>query len=63
MMLKKSTQFDDNISTGMEAPSLIIEDVMRIERAAMEKRVAYIEHFLLMSEDEKKLRSSMREGK
>lgn len=63
VMLKKSTQFEDNLVAGMEAPSLVIDDVMRIERAAMEKKVAYIEHFLTMSEDEKKLRSDLRSGK
>jgi len=63
VMLKKSTQFEDNMIKGMEAPSLVIRDVMDLERAAMEKKVAYIEHFLTMSEDEKKLRNDLREGK
>jgi len=63
IMLKKSTQFEDNMIKGMEAPSLVIGDVMALERAAMEKKVAYIEHFLTMSEDEKKLRNDLREGK
>ena len=56
MMLKMSTQFENNSIPGMEAPGLVIEDVMKLERRAMEKRVAYIEHFLTMSEDEKKVR-------
>ena len=47
----------------MEAPGLVIEDVMKLERRAMEKKVAYIEHFLTMSEDEKKLRNDLRDGK
>lgn len=36
---------------------------MKLERRAMEKRVAYIEHFLTMSEDEKKVRTDLRSGK
>jgi hypothetical protein len=63
MMLKMSTQFENNSIPGMEAPGLVIEDVMKLERRAMEKKVAYIEHFLTMSEDEKKLRSDLRDGK
>ena len=47
----------------MEAPGLVIEDVMKLERRAMEKKVAYIEHFLTMSEDEKKVRNDLRDGK
>jgi hypothetical protein len=62
-MLKLSTQFENNSIPGMEAPGLVIEDVMKLERRAMEKKVAYIEHFLTMSEDEKKIRSDLREGK
>ena len=62
-MLKLSTQFENNSIPGMEAPGLVIEDVMKLERRAMEKKVAYIEHFLTMSEDEKKVRSDLREGK
>merc|ERR1719421_1477358 len=63
MMLKMSTQFENNSIPGMEAPGLVIEDVMKLERRAMEKRVAYIEHFLTMSEDEKKVRTDLRAGK
>jgi len=63
MMLKMSTQFENNSIPGMEAPGLVIEDVMKLERRAMEKKVAYIEHFLTMSEDEKKVRSDLRDGK
>jgi len=63
MMLKMSTQFENNSIPGMEAPGLVIEDVMKLERRAMEKKVAYIEHFLTMSEDEKKVRNDLRDGK
>lgn len=63
MMLKMSTQFENNSIPGMEAPGLVIEDVMKLERRAMEKRVAYIEHYLTMSEDEKKARQDLRAGK
>ena len=62
-MLKLSTQFENNSIPGMEAPGLVIEDVMKLERRAMEKKVAYIEHFLTMSEDEKKVRNDLRDGK
>ena len=63
MMLKMSTQFENNSIPGMEAPGLVIEDVMKLERRAMEKKVAYIEHFITMSEDEKKVRNDLRDGK
>jgi len=63
MMLKMSTQFENNSIPGLEAPGLVIEDVMKLERRAMEKKVAYIEHFLTMSEDEKKVRNDLRDGK
>ena len=63
MMLKMSTQFENNSIPGMEAPGLVIEDVMKLERRAMEKKVAYIEHFLTMSEDEKKVRNDLKLGK
>ena len=36
---------------------------MKLERRAMEKKVAYIEHFLTMSEDEKKVRNDLKSGK
>ena len=36
---------------------------MIIERAAMEKKVQYIEHFLGMAEDEKERREALRKGK
>ena len=62
-MLKLSTQFENNSIPGMEAPGLVIEDVMKLERRAMEKKVAYIEHFLTMSEDEKKVRNDLKLGK
>jgi len=62
-MLKLSTQFENNSIPGMEAPGLVIEDVMKLERRAMEKRVAYITHYLTMCEDEKKVRSDLKAGK
>ena len=62
-MLKLSTQFENNSIPGMEAPGLVIEDVMKLERRAMEKKIAYIEHFLTMSEDEKKVRNDLKKGK
>ena len=62
-MLKLSTQFENNSIPGMEAPGLVIEDVMKLERRAMEKRVAYITHYLTMCEEEKKVRTDLKQGK
>jgi len=62
-LLKLSTRDPENLNQGMEAPSLCIGQVMIIERAAMEKKVQYIEHFLGMAEDEKERREALRKGK
>mmetsp|Transcript_11793 Transcript_11793/g.30278 ORF Transcript_11793/g.30278 Transcript_11793/m.30278 type:complete len:699 (+) Transcript_11793:122-2218(+) len=62
-LLKQSTQYEDNINQGREAPSLVIEKVMIIERAAMEQKVGYIEHCLGMQEEEKERRDALRQGK
>lgn len=62
-LLKLSTRDPENLNQGLEAPSLVIGQVMILERAAMEKKVQYIEHFLGMAEDEKERREALRRGK
>jgi len=63
ILLKESTRYETNMNKGMEAPSLVIHQVMDMERAAMELRVGYVEHYLVMSEEEKKRLVALREGK
>ena len=41
----------------------VIEEVMQRERAAMEQKVSYIEHFLGMQEEQKERRDALRQGK
>ena len=45
-MLKMSTAFEANKLQGIEAPRLVIDDVIKLERQAMKKKVAYIEFFM-----------------
>ena len=40
-MLKVSTQFEANKMQGMEAPGLVIHDVIKLERKAMKKKLGY----------------------
>lgn len=52
-MLKVSTTFDANPTPGMEAPRLVIDDVIKLEKKAMKKRVAIFEFFLVKQEKAK----------
>ena len=45
-----------------EAPSLIITGVIELEKDVMQKKVGYIEHFMMMSEEEKQRRDNLRKG-
>ena len=48
-MLKVSTTFEANKVKGFEAPRLVIDDVMTLERKVMHKRLGYIEYFMQKS--------------
>lgn len=41
MMLKMSTQFEHNAIPGMEAPGLVIDDVMKLEKSAASSRATH----------------------
>ena len=49
-MLKVSTTFKANQTPGMEAPRLIIDDVIQLEKKAMKRRVAILEFFVTKQE-------------
>ena len=58
--LKKFDQI--NPIAPNEAPSLIITGVIELEKDVMQKKVGYIEHFMMMSEEEKQRRDNLRKG-
>jgi hypothetical protein len=58
--LKKFDQI--NPIAPNEAPSLIITGVIELEKDVMQKKVGYIEHFMMMSEEEKSRRDALRKG-
>jgi hypothetical protein len=62
ILLKESITNPANPNPGMEAPSLVINKVIVMERAAMEQRIGYIEHYITMSEEDKARRVALREG-
>ena len=56
-MLKVSTTFEANKLKGMEAPRLVIDDVIKLERQAMKRKIAYIEFFMHRSKEKNKKRA------
>ena len=62
-MLKVSTLFEANTVPGMEAPRLVIDDVIKLERQAMKKKIRYLEYFLDKQEkNAKKVKSARRKA-
>ena len=56
-MLKVSTIFDSNQIKGMEAPRLVIDDVIKLEKQAMAKKTRYLEFFMNKQKQEMKARN------
>ena len=59
-MLKVSTQFESNKLPGLEAPQLVIDDVIKLEKRAMRKKVRYLEYFTHKSQREQEEREAQR---
>lgn len=70
---KLALEVQENVKMMLKMPNskaikdldsaLVIEDVVKLERSAIEKKVNYIEHYLTMTADEKQVREDLRDGK
>ena len=58
----RADEFEDSTVPGMEVPGGIVEEVMLLEKRSMMKKIAYIEHYINIAEDESKVMAAMAAG-
>ena len=62
-MLAVSTGFEHNKVPGIEAPHLVLEDVIKLEKQAMRKKIRYLEFFTHKAAEQKEKQEAARRGK
>ena len=62
-MLKFSTRMEANTIPGCEAPRLVIDEVIKLERKAMRKRMRYLVYFTSKQERELERRERAKKRK
>ena len=61
-MLAVSTGFEHNKVPGIEAPHLVLEDVIKLEKQAMRKKIRYLEFFTHKAAEQKEKAGGGAEG-
>jgi hypothetical protein len=62
-MLKVSTQLESNKVKGAEGPMLVLDDVIRLERKAMKKKMKYLDYFTREGDKQLKAKADARKKK
>lgn len=63
LRLQTGGDVDENATiVGLRPPHQVIEDICALERRAIEKKVAYVEHYIKLTEDETAARLAMKAG-